>query len=603
MGTLSSEPPEPPPSRARSCAFRSPTLLELTVENLAIVDKLELSFGSGLNVLSGETGAGKSILVDALALLLGGRAASELVRSGAEQGAVSAVIDLGDSESARQRFVERGFDLDGSEVLIRRVIGRTGRGRVSINGQVATVAILGEVTRGLVDICGQHEHVTLVDADTHLDLLDAFGGLASQAAHVAAAFDRHACVERELSTLEVSEAEKLRRVDFLRFSVEEIRSAGPEPGELESLAISRTRLANAQKLVSGARRAEALLCADDGSVEDVLGRVQAELAELARLDVELAPLSRSAASLSAEVSDLARDLGRYARTLSADPERLGELDDRLELLKRLARKHGGSVDAVLESAERMEAELAEFQNEDARRRALTVDLDHARRALDTLALELSAGRKQAADQLARAVEAELASLSMAATRLSVSLTAEPRPTRRGFERAELLLSANPGEAPRPLSRTASGGELSRLLLAFKRVLADRDSVATYVFDEVDSGIGGRVAEILGRKLHEVAIGRQVLCITHLPQVAAYADHHFRVEKRVEGGRTRTVVETLGDRESISELARMLGGVDITKKTQDLAVEMHARAAALKAIPTEARGSDLSSGNRDRSSLG
>ncbi len=560
-------------------------LLELSVENLAIVDRLELSFGPGLNVLSGETGAGKSILVDALALMLGGRATSDLVRAGENQGVVSAVIDLGESELARKRFEEKGFELKSPEVLIRRMIGRSGRGRVTIDGQIATVALLAEVTRGLIDICGQHEHVTLVDPETHLDLLDAFGGHGALAKRVEEGFERAAGIDRELKALEKSESEKLRRLDFLQFSLDEIQTIAPEANEMEALSAERTRLAHAQRLAAGALELEGLLYADDGAIAEVLGRVESELLDLARLDPELVPLAKTASSVSAEVSELARQLGRYSRGLSAEPERLGELEERLEVLKRLARKHGGSIPAVLEAAEMMKVELLALSTEEERRQRLSTELDAARVELAKAADALSAARKLSAEALARAVEVELASLSMGATKLSVAFIPLATPGRRGAERAELLIAPNPGEPPRPLSKTASGGELSRLLLSFKRVLSDRDSVATYVFDEVDAGIGGRVAEILGRKLHEVAQGRQVLCITHLPQVAAYSDHHFRVEKQVDAGRTRTVVESLNEKQTTAELARMLGGLDVTEKTEALAREMRARAREIK---TEAR---------------
>jgi DNA repair protein RecN (Recombination protein N) len=555
-------------------------LVALRVDNLAIVDRVELTFGRGLHVLTGETGAGKSILVDALSLLLGDRAQSDMVRAGAAEASVEAMIELGDDAVAIERFSALGIDVADGEVVIRRVISSSGRGRVTLNGQLATVAMLAEVTRGLIDISGQHEHVSLLDSDSHVDLVDAFGELDRSRSAVSEAHGEVMGLESALSSLELSETEKARREDFLRYQIEEIASVDPKPGELEAIETERRRLAHAARLSDGVRRAEGALYSEDSAIVGILGRIQLELVQLSQLDESLARLHGAASSALAELEELARDLAHYGRNLEADPARLTELDERHDALKKLVRKHGGSIEAVLVARTAMEDELEALVHEEARRADLSAALEAASERRAALAAELSAARGKSAKSMERAIQSELASLSMAQTTLKVELVRLPAIGAKGAERAEIMISPNPGEPLRPLHKTASGGELSRVLLATKRVLAGRDQVATYVFDEVDSGIGGAVAEVLGRKLLEVSREHQVFSVTHLPQVAAHADVHFRVEKRLVDGRTVSRVDRLRDDEAVEELARMLGGVSITARTRQLAKEMRLRSRSL-----------------------
>lgn len=552
-------------------------LSALRIENLAIVDRAELLLGPGLTVLTGETGAGKSILVDALGLVLGGRADTELVRTGATEAVVEALFELPVGSSSRARFEAAGIDVSGGEVVVRRVLGRTGRGRVTLNGQMATVSMLAELARGLVDVSGQHEHVSLLDAERHLDLVDGFGGHAGLLEAYGRAHAEVVAHHGSLSRLDVDESEKMRRLDFLRFQLEEISTVAPTVGELDELEVERRRLQHAGRLAEATRRAEARLYSDDGAVVEAVGRVQVELAQLLRLDERLGPLVGTASTALAELEDLAQALGRYSRALEADPGRLAEVDERVEALKRLTRKHGGSLEAVLAAREAMAAELDGIVNQDVRRAELlrVIEAASARRA--ELALQLTAARRASARRLEAAVQAELVSLSMGGTRVQVALEPIDPPGPRGAERAELGFAPNPGEPLRSLAKTASGGELSRVLLAFKRVMSEQDQVATYVFDEVDSGVGGAVADVIGRKLARVAGDRQVLCITHLPQVAAYGTRHWHVRKLLEEGRTVSRVVELAEGDVVEELARMLGGVEITDRTRRLAEEMRARA--------------------------
>jgi DNA repair protein RecN (Recombination protein N) len=550
---------------------------ELRIEDFAIVDRLELSLEAGLTVLTGETGAGKSILIGALKLLLGGRSTAELVRSGASRAVVEALVSVNEDSETAAFLRDKDLHLDDGEMVIRRVINKNGRSRVSLNGQLITVGMLSDIMRPLIDISGQHEHVALLDQDRHVDRIDEFGLLRDLTRSVA---DTHASAmgfESALRALQIDDSERARREDYLRFQLEEIEEVDPQPDELESLETERRRLFNANRLVDGAKSAESALYSADGSLVEILGGVQHRLVELARLDDRVEALSTSATTALAELEDLSRSLERYAERIEFDPLRLTEIDDRLDALRKLVRKHGGSLAAVLAVKNELAEELDGLFHDEARQADLQAALAEAQRELSEAAVSLSAARKTAATQLERAAEKNLRALAMPEARLQIRLVRLKDIGAKGAERAEILIAPNPGEAFRPLHKTASGGELSRLLLAFKQILADADRVGAYVFDEVDSGIGGAVADVVGKKLKAVSEKRQVLTITHLAQVASYADQHFCVRKHVEGGRTVSRVDPLSEPQSLEELARMLGGAQITDRTRKLAAEMRASA--------------------------
>lgn len=573
----------------------------LVIENLALVDRLEIGFGRGLNVLTGETGAGKSVLVNALSLVLGGRASTDVIRSGADSATVEALFELTPELAVTARLQEKGIEVDGGELVVRRTLSRAGKGRVTLNGQLVTVAMLSELVRDVADITGQHEHVSLLDPAGHLEIVDAFGELGPL---VEAVSRSHAGVlgyRAALDGVVLDEAEKARREDYLRFSLDEITEIDPKPGEIEALEVEKKRLRNVAELAAGVRRAEGSLYSDDGAIVEVVGRVQNELMRLARLDDRLAELTGSASSVLAELEELSRRLGRYQSALAADPERLGVVEDRIEALRKLVRKHGGTVEAVLAAKAAMAEELDSLEHEEARRADLAALLEAELERRKEHAIALSAARHRVVRALEKAVQSELAQLCMEKTTFRVELAALPEIGARGAEGAEILISPNAGEPMRPLRKIASGGELSRVLLAIKHVLANRSAVGTYVFDEIDTGIGGAVADVLGRKLKDVARARQVVCITHLPQVASHGDVHLRVYKGEEAGRTTTRVTALGEVDRIEELARMLGGVEITDRTRSLAREMlsakgqngsrasSAPAAPKKPKPARARG--------------
>jgi DNA repair protein RecN (Recombination protein N) len=593
-------------------------LTTLRISGFAIVDAIEVRFGPGLNVLTGETGAGKSILVNALHLVLGGRMSADVLRDGAEEAVVEALFELPPEHRVLARLESAG--LPGSagrgaggsaELLVRRVAARGGRGRAFVNGSLCTVSMLEDVLRGLVDVSGQHEHVSLLDPATHTELLDAFaalrqaqdervlreplneqvaGGAGSLLLRYRVAHAALAALVRERDTLAADEGERARRADYLAFQLRELDAADPRAGELEALEEERRVLASAEKLRDAARAAEALAYGEEGSASERVAQAARALAEAGLLDRRLeAPLAllRSAA---VELEEAGRELGRYADAVGGDPERLANVEDRLEVLRALSRKHGGSLDAAIARRTAMREELARLSGGGERLREIGAEIDARAGEALALAAELSRRRGEAARAFGAAVRRELEGLAMGRCRLEVALLAlESGVDARGkllgpagAERAEILIAPNPGEPPRPLARTASGGELSRVLLAVKRTLARNDPVATYVFDEVDAGIGGAVAEAMGRVLADVARGRQVVCVTHLPQVAAFAERHHRVEKRVAGGRTATAVTLLeGEDARRREIARMMAGAIVT----DSAIE-HAGALITAARSSE-----------------
>ncbi len=569
-------------------------LAALRIESLAIIDSLEVRFERGLNVLTGETGAGKSILIDALDLLLGGRADPGVIRAGRDEASVEGLFV---AAGLAERAAALGLPGSGDEILIRRTVPRSGRGRVHINGALATVSLLSSLTRGLVDLSGQHEHVSLLRREKHLDLLDDFGGLCVPRGLYAGKFAALSASSAEARRLLDEEAERARRRDYLSFQIREIDEVAPEPGEDDRLTEERKILAGAERLRAAAEEAEAQLVSGDAALIDRLGAVLRRIEEASRIDPALGPVAETLTGCHAELDDAGRILQHYAAALDHEPDRLAFVDDRLEALRHLSRKHGGSLGSVLERADEMRREMDALDQREGRSSELAAELAHRGAEVAALASALSEARARAAARLAKAVAPELAKLGWERATLEVGL----RPTegegslvvegrrlcRRGAEEAEFLFCANPGEEARPLARTASGGELSRVLLALKRALAHVDPVESYVFDEIDAGIGGATGLTVGQMLRDVARDRQVLCVTHLPQVAAFADVHLHVSKEVREGRTHSRVERLKSPGSRREsLARMLSGGD-GPAALAAADELLARARPAPAAPAAA----------------
>jgi DNA repair protein RecN (Recombination protein N) len=551
-------------------------LTDLTIKNIAIIDSLQIAFTPGLTVLTGETGAGKSIIIDAVGLIMGGRASSELIRSGEEEATVEAIFDISGLQHVREQLAAAGFDCD-DELLLKRSVSRTGKNRIYLNGSMGTLALLGDITRCLINIYGQHESQTLMRPENQLALLDSFAGTTALRDRFAETFRQLQAVQERLEHLDEQERESARRIDLLSFQSGEITAAGLKAGEESVLEDQRQILASAGKLGSVSSEAFELLYGGDGAILGQLRRISSSVKEIAAIDHGLGELAQTLENAYLQLEDAAIELRDYSSRIESDPATLQQIDDRLDLIGRLKRKYGSTVEEVLTFKEQIDGELEGLYGLEHDRRNLEAERERLSSELNSRGADLTALRTAGAARLKLALEAEAHQLAMKGAVIEASLEplAEPRST--GFERIEFLFSPNPGEPPRPLARIASGGELSRLMLAFKQVLPEGD-VPTLIFDEVDTGISGATSELVGRKLQNVAGRQQVLCITHLPQVASCAHHHLRIEKQVRDGRTTTSVAHLGGEERTREIARLLAGEKITDSAVVHAAEM-LRAAA------------------------
>jgi DNA repair protein RecN (Recombination protein N) len=549
----------------------------LRISGFALIDELEISLGPGLTAVTGETGAGKSILVEALGLLRGGRAGVDLIRTGRDEARVEAILELPAESELRARLASDGRDVSEG-LVVRRVIARGGRGRAHLGGSLATAADLAATIAGLIDIASQHDQQSLTDPESQLAILDSFAENQALRAEMIEAHAVRAEAARGLASFSADARARSEREDLLRFQLGELEAARPAPGEDEALAAERERLRGAERFFAATASGEETLYAGDGAVAERLAGVVRDLAPLAALDRSLAPLCERLGEAQAAIEDAARELGRYARGIRSDPARLLEIEDRLFLLQRLCRKHGGTVADLAARQAALVAELGEvgsYEEGLAARQAAAAAGDS--RAAE-VAAALTASRRQAASQLERKVSALLRELGFASARLPVTVeTRELGPF--GADRVRFLFAPNPGEEPRPLAKIASGGELSRVMLAVKQTLARTDQVLTYVFDEVDAGVGGGTAEVLGRKLKRLAADRQVIVITHLPQVAAFADAHVRVTKTTARGKTRVEIVRLTDTERPGEIARMLAGATPSAQAAAHAEEMLRNARA------------------------
>jgi len=549
----------------------------LRISNIAVVSAVEIEFGPGLNLLTGETGAGKSILVDALSLLLGARASAEMLRTGETQGAVEAVME---APALLKALEARALPTEGDEVILRRDVSASGKTRASVNGALVPVTLLRDLMLPCLEIHGQHDHRGLLDPETHLALLDGEAGLEALAESVAERHRERARIQGELQALRGDRRELERRREMLEFQAREIEAAALLSGEEEELRAEKAVQQNAGRLRELSEQAYALLYEDDGAALARLRQVYRKLEDLAGIDPRFKPSLDARDGLLAPLEELARELRDYREGVEATPGRLDAIETRLALVERLKKKYGASLQDVIAFGARCREELGQLTSPEEREALLARELQAASSDFAKRALELSQKRRAAAKSLSGRMERELAELAMEKTRFQVgfepeSARAEDESTwsERGLERGEFLLSPNPGEALRPLAKIASGGELSRILLALESVGSRAGGRRTLVFDEVDAGIGGRVAEVVGRRLRALAERHQVLCVTHLPQVAALAEQHFVVRKKVERSRTLTEVELLDDGGRVEELARMLAGESVTDAARRHAREM------------------------------
>ncbi|MCL2778367.1 MAG: DNA repair protein RecN [Polyangiaceae bacterium] len=560
-------------------------LCTLTIDNVVLIEHQVLEFAAGFNVLTGETGAGKSMVVDALSLVLGDRARPDSVRSGAREAEVAALFEVEPGSRVLAKLAAAGIPCDG-ELVVRRVVQAEGRSRAFVNGKVSTATQLAELASDLCDIASQHESVSLTDPSTHLEYLDAFGRLEQKREALGEKVSCLATVVREMQRVREAERSRAEREDFLAFQLREIDELDPSAGEEVDLESERARLRHAEKLQSATQAAANRLYDGDETVCDELARISSDVDAAAAIDPSLSPLARVVESARSELVDAARALGRYAAGIETSTERLAEVDDRWFRLQKLLRKHGPTTFELFAYRGELKEQLAQLAGSSE----LLAELEHKRDDLlsdvAALARALSRKRRDAAVMLADAIGRELAGLGMGRARVVVDVSPVPAPhagdlpsidgarlTQSGIDRVEFLIAPNKGEDPRPLRKIASGGELSRALLALKRVLAEKGPAGVYVFDEVDAGVSGAIAEVIGRSIADVARHRQVLCITHLPQIAALADHHFVVGKSEQKGRTTSYVRTLSEEERVEELARMIGGVKVGDAARSAAMEL------------------------------
>ncbi len=552
----------------------------IRIRNYAVIDEVELEFDTGFSVMTGETGAGKSILVDALGLALGDRADASTVRQGAERAEISVSFDCPDTHPAVEWLREHGLDEDLC-CVIRRVISAEGRSRAFINSQPVTLQDLRTLGALLVDIHGQHAHQSLLQHGAQRQILDLHGGHQELATTVANHFKTWQTLAEDLQARRRGGEDRDAQLELLRFQIAELESLAPEEGELEPLTAERNRLMNADRLINGLNLALGRLYeADADSAYALVAEAAKELKGLSELDSALVAPRNLVAEAEIQLSEAAADLARYRDRLAPDPARLEWLENRLSKIRELARKHKTDAEALASVFGRLQARVEEFENSGESLELLASRMEAAAAAYFTAAGELFEARAASAEKLAELISAQLRELGLPHGRFRVELTRKTRERAdaHGLERIEFQVSLNPGQEFGPLSQVASGGELSRVSLALEVVGTGARSVPTMVFDEVDTGIGGGVAEIVGRRLAELAANRQVLCVTHLAQVASQGRHHYRVVKLSDGLTARTNVRELGAEDRLEELSRMLGGIEITERTRAHAEEMMSRAA-------------------------
>jgi DNA repair protein RecN (Recombination protein N) len=561
-------------------------LQELIIKNFAIIDDLNICFSDKLTIISGETGTGKSIIINAVNLILGSRANSTLIRTGSETAELEALFKIDQGSRAATVMEDHGFDISEG-LLIRRVISNSDKHKIYINGRIATVQMLTSITENIASISGQHAHQGLLKEAQHLLILDQFGGLMPLRQHGHQCFREIVPLIKKLYDLKKLEDTQTERIDFLNYQKNEIVSASIVPDEDRSLEQERIRLKNGEELYRAAHGSVEMLYSADGSILERLVEIKKNLEKAGHIDSELRVKAKGIDEIVFSVEDIAEQLSSYLKNLQIDEGRLEEVEARIDILQKLKRKYGGSLEAVLSYLGSIETELSEIENVSGKISEIEETLAIQHEELVTRVVELSEKRKQAAGILAEKVESELSSLKMDQSAFEVSLRTVQAVTdtdphlvadgniigETGMDQATFMISPNVGEALKPLANIASGGELSRVVLALKAILAKSESVETVVFDEVDAGIGGGVAEVVGKKLAILADHHQVICITHLPQIAKFGDHHFSVSKVVANGRTKTEINHLNEKDRLKEIARMLGGEEITQTTLEHAKEM------------------------------
>lgn len=562
----------------------------LKVKNIALIDEIEIEFGEGLNLLTGETGSGKSIIVDSLGTLTGGRVSSDLIKAGQQTAQIEGLFSVPADARLRGICDSFGIELDEGgqvELIVRRELSLSGKNRIFVNGQLATQAALKQIGPFLVAIHGQGEQTALFDTASHLEILDGYAGLAKERERAAEGYRRWNAVRNELSGLRTSEAEKLQLLDVLQFQIDEIKKANIRPGEDSELAEEKRRLSNVEKLSTLSGDVNSLLYEDESSTVTTLEKASRKVEELATYDSRFGDYIESLQTALAVIEDLAITARDFGTHLEFSPERLEEIESRLAEISRLTRKYGGTIDTVLEHLSECEDRLNRIETSELREKELRAEMAVRRAEYLEAAMLLHRKRAEAAAKYGKAVEANLKAVALDRARFEVRVDAPSKTeledeqftgfSANGVDRVEFFFSANPGESPKPLARVASGGEASRLMLILKTTAGEDRSETTAVFDEVDTGVGGRVAEAVGLKLKALSASQQVLCVTHQPQVASKADRHFLIEKQTKKDRTSIAVRELAPADRVEEIARMLAGEKITDAARENARDLIAAA--------------------------
>lgn len=547
-------------------------LQTLYIENIAVIEKTSIDFSQGLNVLTGETGAGKSIIIDAINAIMGQRTSKDIIRTGENTAFVSAQFDEV-NDSVKAKLTDLGFAIDDDVLILQRTLNTSGKGSCKINGRPATVSMLRELSANLINIHGQHESYELFSPETHIDYIDSYGNCASLLEAYESKYREYKILQKKLNEANSDESERLREIDLLQFQSQELFDADIQVGEEEALDTERSSLLNFEKIFSLLSKAKILLSGDDANGGcETIDLAATAMQNASAYNPEYEEISNSLTDIYYNLRDCSESISDALDNLESDPQRLEEIEERLDIIGRLTRKYNCTSDELPALAEKMQTRLEELLNYDKNRDDLINACESAKDEATTLAQKLSNHRKKVAEQFAQKVKTEMRFLNMPNVALVPAFEQIPL-SLKGIDKVELLISANPGETPRPVAKIASGGELSRIMLAIKTVLAATDNVDTLIFDEVDTGISGSAAEKVGLKLREVSKESQVLCVTHQAQIAALSDYHYLIYKQVEQGRTYTDVTPLDHGQRVQELARIIGGVNITQAAISHAEDM------------------------------
>ncbi len=547
-------------------------LLGLTLKNFTIIEDLSVGFSTGLNIITGETGAGKSVIVDAVNIILGDKTSSDNIKSGREEAHIEALFDISGDEVIKERLESSGFDTSTGELLIKRVIYRSARSRVFINGSLSTLTLLSKITRGLVDIFSQHEHQSLLREENHVKILDNFGEISNEVFDLRELYQNYLRVTKELDDLLQSQKDKLEKQDYLKYQLSEINEAELQIGEEEKLEEEKLKLNNAEKLQLSAEGAYGTLYENERSIVGTLQNLTDDLLNSGKVDATLADIGKSIEKSMLEIQEAAFSLRDYNSDLIHDSTRLEIVEDRIHLIGDLKRKYGESVFAIILKRDEIQKELENIEHFDERVNSLTNESQEIMGELLVLAQKISKSRKRASKKLTAILEEELKEVGIQGGQFHIEFT-DKEVSSNGIDDISFLFSANPDEKPKPLTKVASGGELSRIMLVLKEVIARVEGGSVIIFDEADSGVGGAVAEAVGQKIRKLSQSYQVICITHLPQVAKFADSHLSVLKTHDDNKTQVTIKSLEGDERVIEIARMIGGFNITQKTIDAAQEM------------------------------